>query len=33
MGAGGLEGGSEEQQLIKKKPNAARRYSIVDVQD
>jgi hypothetical protein len=31
MGAGGLEGGSEEQSAIKK--SAQRRYSIVDVQD
>lgn len=30
MGAGGLEGGNEDQQA---KKNMQRRYSIVDVQD
>ncbi|KAI9343392.1 Alpha/Beta hydrolase protein [Pilaira anomala] len=34
MGAGGLEGGSEEQQQsVKKRGSVHRRYSIVDVQD
>lgn len=36
MGAGGLEGGSEEQQkhiASKKRGSMPRRYSIVDVQD